>query len=165
MSQIYDPTANAMVPANSVLRLEDAHTAYVPMLSSKTGQWFALRLWTGKTMKMDEVDAEQRDDLMNAIVRYELTEELCARVEMMRALEEQPTITEAKSSHTERTRTSAFAVAAARGYTPAEVSHAYATLDRLAELAEATLGARHLATDHAGVTDSITVTPEDPLDE
>ena len=99
---------------------------------------------------------------MAAIVRYELTEELCARVEMMRALEEEPTIVEVDvERHDVRTRTTAFTVCATRGYTSAEVTHAYATLERLTELAEATLGARHLQPDRAGVSDSLTVTAAD----
>lgn len=164
MSQIHDPTANCMVPVNAVLQLPESGGPYTAMLSPKTGQWFVQRTWTGATMTMDEVADDQRDTVMNAIVRYELVEELCARVEMMRALEEPTTITESESRHTERTRVAAFTVAVARGYAHAEVAHAYATLDRLTELAEATLGARHLETDRAGVTDSITVTAE-PLDE
>lgn len=157
MNYIFDPTSNARLHERDVLKLT-ATGGYQPCLSPKTGEWFALQTWTGDTCTLDEVADDWRENVTDVIARHELAESLCARIEMMRACDEAPTIQQVDEStgHDYLSRTAAFAVARARGYTNQEVVHAFATLDRLDELAESTLGVEHHI-DVSAAVDDLTV--------
>ena len=159
MKQLFDPTACCMVDESTVLKLT-CSGGYQPCLSPRTGQWFAIQTWLNQPCLLEAVDDDFRPFVNEIIKRYELTEELCARIEMMRAEGETPTERQVigEGSMTDHLdRSLVFNTVCARGYARDEVIHAYNTLSQLERLTESTLGAQRVS-----VGDDLTIEAEEP---
>lgn len=153
MNQLYDPTANCKVDESTVLKLNPTG-GYQPCLSPKSGKWFAIQTWINTPCTLEQVAEHHRDNVQAVIDRYELIEEVSARVEMMRAEGEAPTIAveESKDGLDHLSRIMLVSACRSRGYTMEEIKHALATRERLQELADATLGAQRVT-----LSDNVTV--------
>ena len=159
---IYDPTSNAKLPESEFLMLQPAG-GYTPVQSPRTGAWFALQSFNGHAIKLDLVADDHKHAVMETILRHELTEEIVARCEQIRANGETVRrVTVSESRHEHVTRAAVFSQARSRGYSADEVHFAYETLDESTKLADADLGATTLKVgDDAAIAPLTEDAPED----
>lgn len=133
-ARFFDPTVNAFAPSTDFLVLRNPVAGYHLALSPRSGKWFALSVRTFESELIETL--EVREVLEDAITRYELREEIRARIEMMHIESEAPSLKEQKPTHDAEILEAVTRDLCMSGYGLPEIEHAYATRHRLEELRE-----------------------------
>lgn len=160
---IYDPTSHAKLPESEFLKLQPTG-GYTPIQSPRTGQWFAIQDFNGHAIHLDVVADDHRDAVMETILRHELTEEIVARCEQVRAAGttvRRVSVTEGR--HESLTRAAVFSQVRSRGYSQDEVSFAYETLGETEKLATDDVGSETLKVGDGASVEPLT--EDAPADE